>query len=351
MNVTMDRYEADWSIVERGWKAHVLGQGQTFSSAAEAVKQLSESNSDQYLDSFVVSDPNDTDQPLGAIEDGDAVLCANFRGDRVIEISRTFDEKEFDKFDRQRHPDVRYAGLMEYDGDLHIPKHYLVNPPLIERTAGEYLVNNNVSTYAVSETQKFGHVTYFWNGNKSGTFDDGLETYAEVESDRIQFNEAPAMKAKEISDLAVQALASGKYDCVRLNFANGDMVGHTGDLQASIEAMEVVDKYLGVVLEAVEEQEGSFVIVGDHGNADQMVQKKKGEALVDDQGNHLPLTSHTLAPVPFIVGGPGLPDKVTVRHDIENAGLANVTASYINMLGLESPVDYEESLLVFSEAQ
>ena len=151
----------------------------------------------------------------------------NFRGDRAIEISRAFEEDDFAEFDRARRPDVLFAGMMEYDGDLHIPKHYLVEPPLIERTLGEYLVRNGVSQLAISETQKYGHVTYFWNGNRSGKFDDRTETYIEIESDRVPFEQRPWMKAAEITDRLMDELRHG-HRFARVNYANGDMVGHTG---------------------------------------------------------------------------------------------------------------------------
>lgn len=348
MHVTMDRYEADWRIVERGWRAHVHGDARRFPSmlaALESFRHEDERVTDQSYPPFVVV--GDDGEPLGRITDGDAVCCFNYRGDRVIEISRAFEEGPgFKAFDRGGVPDVHYAGMMEYDGDLHIPKHYLVEPPLIEGTSGEHLAASGVRTFAVSETQKFGHVTYFWNGNRSGKFDDALETYEEIESDRISFDEAPAMKAREIAEAAARALRSGQYDFVRMNFANGDMVGHTGHLEATIRSLEAVDEALGVVLAAVDEANGRFIVTADHGNADDMAMRKKDGTPDRDQAGHVvPKTSHTLAKVPFAVGGKGLPRSVGVRRDLEEPGLANVTATFINLLGFEAPEGYEESLL------
>lgn len=346
MHVTMDRYEADWSIVERGWNAHVLGKAERqFTCAREAVSTMrGEGHTDQYLPSFVVTD--EAGIPVGTIQDDDAVLFCNFRGDRSIAISRAFDEPDFDAFDRIRFPKTRYAGLMSYDGDLGIPKNYLVDPPLINKTSGEYLANNDVRTFAISETQKYGHVTYFWNGNRSDLFNAELETYQEIESDRVEFNQAPNMKAQQIADMAVKAISSCKYDMVRLNLANGDMVGHTGDLQASITAMEAVDRELKRVLDAVDAVGGRYLVTADHGNCDEMVQRnKKGEVLVGEDGKALPLTSHTLAPVPVCIGGTGLPAGAVLRQDVPNPGLCNITATFINLLGFEAPSDYETSLL------
>ncbi len=225
MVTTMDRYNADWSIVERGWKAHVLGRGRRFTSAKEAVETYYKEDpkiTDQYLDSFVIEDDG---SPVGTIEDGDSVVFFNFRGDRAIELSMAFEKKDFDKFDRVRVPDVLFAGMMEYDGDLHIPKNYLVSPPQIEAPVGAYMCANGISSFAISETQKYGHVTYFWNGNKSGYIDEKLETYVEIPSDKIRFDQAPKMKAAEITDKTIELLKSGKYKFGRLNFLMGTWSG------------------------------------------------------------------------------------------------------------------------------
>ncbi|MGE5410974.1 MAG: 2,3-bisphosphoglycerate-independent phosphoglycerate mutase, partial [Clostridiales bacterium] len=277
MNVTMDRYNADWSIVKRGWDAHVLGIGRKFASATEAVTTFYNEDpkmTDQYMDSFVVVNSNK--EPVGKIVDGDAVIFYNFRGDRAIEISKAFEEKNLEMFDRQRVPDVFFCGMMEYDGDLHIPKNYLVTPPEIDCTVSEYLCSEKVPSFAISETQKFGHVTYFWNGNRSGYIDESLETYVEIPSDKITFDKAPKMKAYEITEEAIKLLKTGKYKFGRLNFANGDMVGHTGDMQAAITAIETVDECVGKLLEVIKELDGIALVTADHGNADEMFTVKGG---------------------------------------------------------------------------
>lgn len=349
MRVTMDRYEADWNIVERGWRAHVLGDAPfKFPSALEALKQIKASDpsvNDQYYPPWVVVDA--AGAPVGTIEDGDAVVCWNYRADRVIQISKAFEYERMDAFDRVRVPKVRFAGMMQYDGDLKLPANFLVTPPLIEKTSGQYLVKNGVRTFACSETQKFGHVTFFWNGNRSGKLDDSLETYFEVPSDNCPFNEAPEMKAKEIAAACAAAIRSGKYDYVRLNLANGDMVGHTGVFPAVLAACEAVDQGVKEILEAVEEVGGIFCLTADHGNCDDMVQRnsKTGQPLLGPEGKPEPLTSHTLSPVPIAIGGPGLPSNIRFRTDMPNAGLANVTATYMNLLGFQAPEGYEPSLV------
>jgi 2,3-bisphosphoglycerate-independent phosphoglycerate mutase len=274
MKVTMDRYEANWRVVETGWKTHVLGEGKQFSSAREAIETYRQELNviDQDLPAFVIAENGN---PVGKISDNDSVIFFNFRGDRAIEISRAFDEADFDKFDRKMHPKVIYAGMLEYDGDLHIPNRYLVAPPEIKNTMGEYLVNAGVSQLAISETQKYGHVTYFWNGNRSGKFSDELETYIEVPSDVIPFEERPWMKVAEITDRMIKELKTGKYRFARVNYANGDMVGHTRNFQAARVAVESVDLSLRRLLPVIDELGGVAIITADHGNADEMFELDK----------------------------------------------------------------------------
>ncbi len=346
MQITMDRYEADWKMVERGWHAHVLADAPVFPSARAAVEAAREAHPgiiDQDLPAFTVA-------PIAPIADGDAVVLYNFRGDRAIEISRAFDDDTLDKFDRVRRPDVVFAGMMEYDGDLHIPKRYLVTPPAIERPMGELLATQHVSQLAISETQKYGHVTYFWNGNKSGMFDEGTERYIEITSDNIPFEQRPWMKAAEITDRLVSELRTGKHQFARVNYANGDMVGHTGNFDATKLAVECVDLQLARLAKAVEELQGILVVTADHGNADEMFQRDKQGKVQRDKRSGIPIakTSHTLNAVPFLIHDPTRGD----RYEIDparatTAGIANVTATCLELLGLEPPDDLEPSLLRF----
>ena len=345
MVITMDRYEANWKMVELGWKTHVLGEGRQFASAAEAVEAYRTELKviDQDLPPFVIAENG---APVGTINDGDSVIFYNFRGDRAIEISKAFDDKEFTKFDRVRYPSVVYAGMLEYDGDLHIPSNYLVNPPEITNTMGEYLANAKVSQLAISETQKYGHVTYFWNGNKSGKFDEELETYIEVPSDVVPFEQRPWMKCAEITDKLIECLESGKYASLRVNFPNGDMVGHTGNILATRCSMEALDLQLKRLLEVVDKLEGVALITADHGNADEMYEcDKKGMPKAGKDGSFKAKTSHTLNPVPFIIYDNFYSDKYEVKADNGQFGLSNVAATAVNFLGYEAPDMWDESVI------
>jgi 2,3-bisphosphoglycerate-independent phosphoglycerate mutase len=339
MKVTMDRYNADWDIVKRGWKAHVLGKARKFGSAKEAIETYyaeDENIIDQYLDAFVIAD--EVDKPVGTIEDGDAVVFFNFRGDRAIELTRAFEEEDFSEFDRERVPDVYYAGMMQYDGDLLIPKNYLVFPPEIQDTISEYLCAEGVSSFAISETQKYGHVTYFWNGNRSGYIDENLETYIEIPSDKIEFDKAPKMKAYEITEKTIELLRSGNFRFGRLNFPNGDMVGHSGKVEAAIIAVETVDECVAKLLKVVEELGGIALVTADHGNSDEMYTEKNGV--------RTPKTAHTLNPVPFIIFDPAYNNEYKMQVP-KGAGLANMAATILNLLGYEKPVEYEDGVIGF----
>ena len=347
MQITMDRYEANWAMVELGWKTHVLGEGRQFATAKEAIETYRAETKviDQDLPPFVIAENG---QPVGTIEDGDSVVFFNFRGDRAIEISKTFEAgSDFDKFDRVRAPKVAYAGMLEYDGDLHIPSRYLVNPPEITNTMGEYLADTGVAQYAISETQKYGHVTYFWNGNKSGKFSDELETYVEIPSDIVPFEQRPWMQCALITDALIDALKSGKYPCLRVNFPNGDMVGHTGSLAATICSLEALDLQLGRILSVVDELHGVALITADHGNADEMaeVDKKTGAPKLNKDGSYKAKTSHTLNPVPLVIYDNFYADSYTVKEDRGTFGLSNVAATAVNLLGYKAPEMWDESVI------
>jgi 2,3-bisphosphoglycerate-independent phosphoglycerate mutase len=343
---TMDRYNADWRIVERGWKAHVLGEARGFPSAESAIATFRAEQPgviDQDLPPFVIVDSHG--EPVGCIEDGASVVLFNFRGDRAIELCLAFEKDDFREFDRKRRPDVLFAGMMEYDGDLHVPKHYLVVPPAIDHTLGEYLARNRLTQLAVSETQKFGHVTYFWNGNRSGMFDAAYEKYVEVPSDRVPFEQRPWMKAAEITDVLIEQLCAGGVRHARLNYANGDMVGHTGHREAAVLAVETVDLCLGRLIPVIQQLRGALIVTADHGNCDEMYELDKANRIVvDASGRPHAKTSHTLNRVPFYVYAPT--SDLRIDQAVARPTLANIAATTLLLLGYQAPTDFEPGLLL-----
>ncbi|HNH92519.1 2,3-bisphosphoglycerate-independent phosphoglycerate mutase, partial [Accumulibacter sp.] len=340
MNITMDRYEANWTMVDRGWQTHVLGRGEQYASASAAIEALRArfpGTIDQDLPPFVIGENG---QPVGTIEDGDSVVFFNFRGDRSIEITRAFEEAGFDKFDRVRVPQVTYAGMLQYDGDLKLPKRFLVDPPAIMDTMGEWFAKAGITQFACSETQKFGHVTYFWNGNRSNKF--AGETYHEVPSDVVPFEQRPWMKAAEIADAMIDALRSGEYRTLRCNFANGDMVGHTGSFRAATMAIEAVDLQLARILPVIDALGGVALITADHGNADEMyeIDKKTRQPAKNPDGSFKAKTSHTLNPVPLILYDNVSGGKLALQQTA-NAGLSNLAATMANLLGFEKHAKWD----------
>lgn len=341
MCTTMDRYEADWSVVARGWEAHVVGTARPFPSVAEALATLRAEDptvSDQFLPAFTVVGADGA--PVGAVRPGDAVVLFNFRGDRMIEIYRALTEEPFDRFDRGPVPaDLLVAGMTLYDGDLGIPARYLVQPQRVDGTVSEVVARAGLAQVAIAETQKFGHVTYFWNGNRSDKFDPALEEYVEIPSDQVPFEQRPWMKSAETADEIVRRIGERRFAFIRANFAAGDMVGHTGDVAASTAAVEAMDRAIARVLDAVRESGGTLVLTADHGNCEVLVERgRDGKPLAGPDGRPVPKKSHTLSPVPFVVVD-ALGRDVRPAP-IERPGLANIGASLLAMLGVPVPAAY-----------
>ncbi len=344
MVITMDRYNANWDMVRKGWETHVLGEGRLFPNAHEAIVTLRKESGaiDQDLPPFVIADDG---KPVGTIEDDDSVILFNFRGDRALELSKAFEAETLEEFDRKRHPKVEFAGMMEYDGDLHVPKQYLVDPPSIDRTMAEFLVANNVRQYSISETQKFGHVTYFFNGNRTGKFSEELETYVEVHSDIVPFEQRPWMKCAEITDKVIEAIEGGEYDFIKLNYPNGDMVGHTGIYQAVLCSMEAMDLQLARLKKAIDKVGGVLILTADHGNSDDMYEHdKSGAVKLKEDGSPQSKTSHSLNPVPFIIYDPTYKGEYSLELK-KGLGISSIAATCMEFLGLEPPADYDESII------
>ncbi len=236
---------------------------------------------------------------------------------------------------------------MTYDGDTNLPPRILVTPPAIDRVLGAYLSATGIRQLACSETQKYGHVTYFWNGNRSGYLDEKTEKYIEVPSDRVSFDERPWMKAAEVTDAVINELKTGTYGFARLNYPNGDMVGHTGSFVAARMGVESVDLCLGRLLPVIKALDGIAIITADHGNADEMYEiDKKGGVKMED-GKPKAKTSHTLNPVPCIIYDPGFAGEYRLDETVQRPGLANVAATALALMGYQAPADYEPSILRF----
>ena len=355
MTVTMDRYEADWNIVKRGWDAMVhgeldpaivkecaegwTGKFRSMTEAIEGARKAFPKKTDQDYPPWVIVD--EAGVPVGSVKDEDIVICFNFRGDRSIEISKAFEMgADFPGFDRKHVPKTDYYGLLIYDNEIRCPSKSLCPNPVINNVMTEYLLGAGVSQYACSESHKIGHVTYFWNGNRSGYLDAALELYEEVKSEP---NEAiptnPAMRAREIGDKAAAALSSGKWKFVRINLANGDMVGHCGHIAPTIEAVKVLDEVVERLVTLNKQLGGITVITADHGNCEEML---------DSKGQ--PKTSHTLNVVPFVVVDPHakyVVDTTKATADGQPAGLTNVASTMVNLFGFEKPELYRDSLVRF----
>jgi 2,3-bisphosphoglycerate-independent phosphoglycerate mutase len=343
--ITMDRYDADWPMVERGWNTHVKGEGRKFTSAKEAIETLRADDPgviDQDLKEFVIERDG---EPVGPIVDGDSVVLFNFRGDRAIEITKAFDDPNLTEFDRGPIPNAKFAGIMQYDAELQIPKRFLVSPPTIDDVMGEYLTESGVSQLAISETQKFGHVTYFFNGNRSGKFSENLEEYVEITSDLVPFEERPWMKGAEITEVILDSINNAKHDFIRVNFPHGDMVGHTGNLPAVEISVETVDLCLGRIMESIVAKKGIMIVTADHGNADEMYEvDKEGNLKTDSDGNPKLKTSHTLNPVPCYIWDASGEASLKLAS-IGDAGISSLAATSMMLLGFEPPADYDPSLV------
>lgn len=355
MVMTADRYENDWDMVKLGYDAMVYGKApRQFSSATEAIKTLRSEQpgiQDQYLPAFVIVDNVVGHSPLasraikaksssaevagkvkpvGRIMNGDAVIYYDFRADRAVEIAEAFTAARFDKFDRTgraktvRDPDnnlgphIFFAGLTEYNADRHIPKHVLVPPVTIATPLNVFLGQQGISQLAISETVKFGHITYYFNGNSYKKVPG--EKHIEIPSDPHPFDTRPWMKSAEITDAALENL--DQYDFVRINFPGGDMVGHFAELEPAIVAIEAIDIQLARLAQKVDALGGMMIITADHGNA---------EELLDREGNAK--TAHTTNPVPCIFYDNTKNAKLYRAAGLKEPGLANLAATIATFLG------------------
>ena len=332
MVITADRYENDWGMVEKGWQTHVWGQGRQFTSATEAIETYRREIpdlQDQYMPPFVVAENGEA---IGKIKDGDACIYIDFRADRAIEMAIAFTYNDFPYFDRGQRPDVYFVGMTEYNEDTHVPEHTLVPTPVFRHTLSQHLSERGIRQYAISETVKFGHITYYFNGNShdipAGEVEEEVQSYLEP------FNTRPWMKSAEITDKLITAIESGQYRFLRINYPGGDMVGHFAEMEPTIVALEAIDLSIKRIVEAVRQAGGITIITADHGNA---------EELADADGK--PKTSHTTNRVPCIF----VDDTDNAQHyhlADGDFGLANLAATITTLLGQDPDPDWLPSIIV-----
>ena len=338
--ITMDR-DNNWEKIETGWQIHVQGQSENqFPSIRDAIEHFRKQNPeiiDQDIPGFVIIRNGEA---VGRIEDQHALIFTNFRGDRATEFSQAVLADDFPYFERYRCPEVLFAGMTQYDQDNQIPPDYLVGTPVVEEPFGKRILELGLKQFRLSETQKFAHVTFFYNGGYREPLDPLQENYHFIASDKIpSFAERPAMKAPGISKKAVEFINSGEYQYGLINFANADMVGHTGDFQATVRAVEAVDAALDNIVRAIDAVNGLLVITADHGNADEM--------LISNQNGTLEIsTKHSLNPVPFLIYDPLYNGDYRLKpfgQDYNN-NLSNIAATNFLLLGQAVPDDLAPSL-------
>lgn len=337
-----DRYENDWGVVKAGWDAMVNGIAPNeFPSATAAITSFREKDptiQDQYIPPFVIFENG---RPVGLVQDGDSFIYYDFRADRAIEIAQAFTYDDFPYFERvyydkedhehQGKPDVYFVGMTEYNSDTHVPEHRLINPVQIDETLNQYLGEHGISQLAVSETVKFGHITYYFNGNSYEKA--AKEEHIEIPSDTQPFDTRPWMKSAEITDVAIEKMKDFKF--VRINYAGGDMVGHFAELEPTIAAIEAIDIQLARIAKEVDRLGGVLIITADHGNA---------EELIDSDGGSK--TAHSTNPVPFIIYDNTENKDSYEFATVNDAGLSNIAATISLMLGHNNyPTSWREPLI------
>ncbi len=343
--MTMDR-DRDWKKVQLGWDAMVHGQAaHQYASMSEAIAHFRAQTPnliDQDVPGFVLVDEQGA--PVGAVQDGDAVIMVNFRGDRAIEITEAFELDDFDGFDRGVRPEVLFAGMMVYDEDRNLPALQLMGPTKVANPFGKRILEMGIRQFRLTETQKYPHVTFFFNGGYRQPLDASMEDYILIPSDQgVSFSDAPEMKAAEIADKAIALIESGQYGFGLINFANADMVGHCGKIEPAKAAVEAVDRAVGRIVEALRKAGGNALITADHGNAEEMQVFKQGKTEA--------CTKHSVNPVPCILFDSHDDASYHLRQpkagdDIYTTpGLSHLAATLFNMMGYDAPEDINSSLL------
>ncbi|MBQ2035351.1 MAG: 2,3-bisphosphoglycerate-independent phosphoglycerate mutase [Peptococcaceae bacterium] len=318
----MDR-DNRWERVEKAYRAMTAGIGETAASAVKAVQQSYDKGE---TDEFVLPTVVQADgKPAAVIQAGDGVIFFNFRGDRAREISKAFVNREFDGFSRE-YLGVQYVAMTQYEEGLDMTVAF--PPQDLQNTLGQVLADNQVKQFRVAETEKYAHVTFFFNGGVEEP--NPLEDRLLVPSPKVAtYDLQPEMSAIEVKDKLIEAIKGGEYPFILVNFANTDMVGHTGIPEAAQKAVETVDKCVGEVADAVKNAGGVLLITADHGNAEQMVDPVKGT----------PHTAHTANPVPFVV-------MSAEPYTVKDGSLQDVAPTVLKLLGIDKPADMTGESLI-----
>ena len=323
----MDR-DNRWDRVEKAYRAMTAGEGET---AVCPLCAVSASYDKEVTDEFVVPTVIVKDgKPVATVQDNDSIIFYNFRPDRAREITRAFCADEFDGFPREKRINVKYVCFTEYD--VTIPnKSVAFRKVEVTNTFGEYLAAHHRTQARIAETEKYAHVTFFFNGGVEAP-NEGEDRIL-VKSPKVAtYDLKPEMSAYEVCDKLVDAITGGKYDVIIVNFANPDMVGHTGIIEAAVKAVEAVDECVGRAVEAIKKVDGQMFICADHGNCEQLIDEKTGE----------PFTAHTTNPVPFLLV------NYDPAYTLRDGGcLADIVPTMIEMMGMEQPKEMTgKSLLV-----
>lgn len=313
----MDR-DKRWDRIQKAYDAFVAGKGKRVTDYMAALEASYESGvTDEFVEPIVVTDENDT--PVGLVEDGDVIIFFNFRADRARQIARVFTDDGFDGFEREPRPDIAFYGMTEYDRTLNLPCAF--PPKHLENILAEVAANAGRTGFRIAETEKYAHVTYFFNGGVERAYKG--EDRILIQSPKVAtYDMKPDMSADEVCDTLIRTLDERRHDYIICNFANPDMVGHTGVLDAAIKAVETVDTCVGRVIDALDPEQDAIIVTADHGNAETMVDSDTGE----------PHTAHTTNPVPCI-----LVDAKYKGALISDGSLRDIAPTICNYIGVPVP--------------
>ncbi len=319
----MDR-DSRWDRVEKAYNAIVLGKGEKANSATSAIETSYQKEIfDEFVEPTLICNNN---EPIATISENDSIIFFNFRPDRAREITRSLVDKNFEGFKREWF-NLYYVCFTQYDASM--PNvNIAFKPTSLVNTFGEYISNKGLKQLRIAETEKYAHVTFFFNGGEEKQYEG--EDRILVQSPKVTtYDLQPEMSAYEVTNKVVDAINQDKYDCIILNYANPDMVGHTGNLDAAVKAIETIDECVGKVLKVIEEKNAVLLITADHGNAEQMIDYKTGE----------PHTAHTTNPVPLILVG---------MNDVKihEGRLADLAPTMLDIMGLEKPEEMTGESLI-----